>query len=103
MKRSYVLTFLMVFFAGLCAMAQTVTGTVTSNDGETLIGVNILETGTSNGTVTDIDGTYSINLTTDNPVLQISYTGFTTQSVQVGGRSVVDVVLEPGVQLDEVV
>ena len=103
MKRSYVLTFLMVLFTGLWAVAQTVTGTVTSSDGETLIGVNILEAGTTNGTVTDIDGTYSIDLTTDNPTLQISYTGFTTQNVLVSGRSMVDVVLETGVQLEEVV
>ena len=103
MKKSYVLSLLIILFGGMYAMAQTVTGSITSNDGEPLIGVNILEVGTSNGTVSDIDGSYSMELTTSNPVLQISYTGFTTQSVTVGGRSMVDIVLQPGVQLDEVV
>lgn len=103
MKKSYVLSLLIVLFGGIYAIAQTVTGTVTDIDGEPLIGVNILETGTSNGTVSDIDGTYSIDLTTSNPVLQISYTGFNSQSVTISGQSVVNIVLQPGVQLDEVV
>lgn len=103
MKKSYVLSLLMVLFGSAYTMAQTVTGTITSNDGEPLIGVNILEVGTTNGTVSDIDGTYSIELSTSNPSLQISYTGFTSQTISVGGRSVVDVTLSPGVQLDEVV
>ncbi|MCB0688620.1 MAG: SusC/RagA family TonB-linked outer membrane protein [Saprospiraceae bacterium] len=103
MKKSYVLSLLMVLFGAAYSIAQTVTGTVTDIDGEPLIGVNILEAGTTNGTVTDIDGSYTIELTTTDPVLQISYTGFATQSVEVQGLSVVDVVLKQGVQLDEVV
>ncbi|MCB0665567.1 MAG: carboxypeptidase-like regulatory domain-containing protein, partial [Saprospiraceae bacterium] len=103
MKKSYVLSLLMVLFGSAYSLAQTVTGTITSNDGEPLIGVNILEVGTTNGTVSDIDGTYSIELSTSNPSLQISYTGFETQTVSVGGQSVVNVILSPGVQLDEVV
>lgn len=103
MKKSYVLSLLIVLFGGIYAMAQTVSGTITSNDGEPLIGVNILEVGTSNGTVTDIDGTYSLELSTSNPVLQVSYTGYTTQSITVGGRSTINVVLQTGVELEEVV
>lgn len=103
MKKSYVLSLLMVLFGSAYSLAQTVTGTITSNDGEPLIGVNILEVGTTNGTVSDIDGTYSIELSTSNPSLQISYTGFETQTVSVDGQSVVNVILSPGVQLDEVV
>jgi len=92
----------MVLLAG-AAFGQSVTGTVTATDGEPLIGVNILEVGTTNGAVTDIDGTYSISLTTSNPSLQFSYTGFTQQTIAVGSQSVINATLSEGVEIDEVV
>jgi TonB-linked SusC/RagA family outer membrane protein len=80
---------------------QTVTGTVTS-DGESLIGVNIIEKGTSNGVLTDLDGNYSIKVGED-ATLVFSYTGYETQEVAVGSQTKIDVQLSAGVNLDEVV
>ncbi len=103
MREKILLSVMLVLLSGTYLLAQTtVTGTVTSNSGEPLIGVNILETGTTNGTVTDLDGSYSITVPAD-ATLEFSYTGHTTQSISVGGQSVINVTLEQGVALDEVV
>ncbi|MBI1225790.1 MAG: SusC/RagA family TonB-linked outer membrane protein [Bacteroidetes bacterium] len=76
-----------------------VTGTVTSaEDHQSLIGVNILEKGTTNGTVTEVDGTYSLSVAAD-AVLVFSYIGFEDQEIAVGGRSKIDVVLGEGAKL----
>lgn len=94
MKRSLLaLAFLVLF--GLTAMAQKViTGTVTSSDdGSPLPGVNILEKGTTNGTVTDVSGKYSIQAS-EGAVLVFSYVGFAPQEITVSARSTVDVGLE---------
>lgn len=84
--------------------AQTdVSGRISGDDGEPLPGVTILEKGTSNGAVTDVDGNYRITVSS-NATLVISYVGFETQEVAVGSRSVVDVTLQYDVEaLDEVV
>lgn len=80
-----------------------VTGTVTDEDGITLIGVNILEVGTVNGTVTDFEGKYSINVEPD-AVLQFSYTGYESQEIAVSNRSTINVImLEDIAQLEEIV
>jgi TonB-linked SusC/RagA family outer membrane protein len=81
---------------------QTVSGTVTSDDGESLIGVNIIEKGTSNGVLTDLDGNYSIKVEED-ATLVFSYTGFETQEITVGNQTALDLILSAGVNLDEVV
>ncbi|NRB52612.1 MAG: SusC/RagA family TonB-linked outer membrane protein [Saprospiraceae bacterium] len=95
----------MVLLACSFAVAQkTVTGTIT--DGETkepLIGASILVTGTSSGTITDIDGTYSISLPDGAESLTISYTGFSTQTIEIGSQSVIDVAMAAGELLEEVV
>ncbi|MDH3651906.1 MAG: SusC/RagA family TonB-linked outer membrane protein, partial [Saprospiraceae bacterium] len=80
----------------------TVRGTVTASEGEPLIGVNILEAGTANGTVSDIDGTYAITVGSDASLV-FSYTGFTTQTLSVDGRSEINIILEEGIGLEEVV
>lgn len=90
----------------LSAFAQTtVAGKVTSTeDGNALPGVNVLEKGTVNGTVTDADGRYSIKLSSSNAVLIFSFVGFETQEVLVGDRTLLDVVLATdNKQLEEVV
>lgn len=86
---------------GLMAQ-QNVTGTVTDSDGEALIGVNVLVQGTSTGTVTDLDGRYSLSVPSGSSLV-FTYTGFAEKTVEVGSQSVVDVVLEEGVALNEVV
>ena len=87
------------------AVAQvTVSGRVVDESGETLPGVNVLEVGTTNGTVTDFDGNYSLVVSVDAEV-QFSFTGFETQSISSGlnGGSF-DIILKVGAEiLDEVV
>ena len=85
------------------AFAQNrVTGTVTDRTGAPLPGVNVLEVGTTNGNITDIDGKYSI-VVEKGKTLQFSFIGFVTQDIKVD-RNVIDVVLADDTQaLEEVV
>ncbi len=90
----------LVFFAFGIAMAQrTVTGKVIDETGEALIGANIIVKGTATGTVTDFDGNYTLNVPEGNNVLIFSYTGYTTQEVEINDRSVIDLVLNPEAEL----
>jgi len=82
---------------------KSITGTVIDKHGEPLIGVSILEKGTSNGTVTDIDGNYKMTTQTANPVLVFSYVGYQKKEQPVSG-AVLNVTLEDDSQvLNEVV
>ena len=85
------------------AFAQlTVTGRVQSKSGEPLIGVNVIEKGTTNGTVTDLDGNYSLR-TEKGKTLVFSYIGFLTQENVVKGARMNITLLEDTETLDEVV
>lgn len=97
----FCLTFCLVSWS---AMAQrTITGTVRSDEsGDPLIGVNITVKGTTTGTVTDIDGTYSIEASTGQ-TLVFSYIGYATQEVVVQAQNTIDAYLQQGEQLQEVV
>lgn len=88
-----------------CANAQqTVTGTVTGEDGTGIPGVTIVEKGTTNGTTTDMDGKYSLKVNSASSVLNFSFVGMKTVSESLNGRSVIDVKMLPEeVGLDEVV
>lgn len=102
----FTLTLSMVLLTIGSLMAQrTITGTVSdANTGEPLIGANILVLGSSTGTITDIDGNFSLNVPNDTENLEISYTGFTAQQVSIaGGISNLTVALESGQLLEEVV
>ncbi|MGB3799227.1 MAG: TonB-dependent receptor [Lewinella sp.] len=86
------------------AAAQLVSGTVTDGTGQPLIGVSIQEQGTTNGTVTDIDGQYSLTVEDEESVLLFSYIGFKATSATVGAQSTIDITLvDDAAQLDEVV
>lgn len=83
---------------------RTISGTVTdAESGEPLIGANILVVGTSTGTASDIDGSYSVNVPEGASVLEFSYTGYTSQRITIGASDVVDVEMTAGDFLDEVV
>ncbi|MFK7908391.1 MAG: TonB-dependent receptor plug domain-containing protein, partial [Chitinophagales bacterium] len=103
------LLYVLLFFLCICSLeiqAQvTVSGTITEDDNNTtLIGVTILEKGTSNGAVTDLEGNYTLEVTDNNAVLMISYIGYSSQEVAVGSQSTIDVTLETDVaSLDEIV
>lgn len=82
----------------------TVTGKVTDENSEPLIGVTILVKDTNQGTVTDIDGTYSITVEDANATLVFSYTGYLAQEVAINNRTIIDVKMETDIQaLEEVV
>ena len=70
-----------------------VTGTVTDQDGEVLIGVNIQVQGTETGTSTDIDGRFTLEGIDENAILVVSYIGYETQEVAVSGQSNLNIVL----------
>lgn len=83
---------------------RMVSGTITDAEtNEPLIGANVVVQGTSTGTITDFDGKFSLELPESAQVLEISYTGYTPLEVAIGGRSVIDVQLQSGTVLDEVV
>ncbi|CAM1364606.1 SusC/RagA family TonB-linked outer membrane protein [Tenacibaculum xiamenense] len=89
----------------LYAQKVVVKGTVTDqNDGSPLPGVNVLERGTSNGALTDIDGKYSISVSSKNAVLQFSFLGYETKEVSIQGKSTLNVsIAESSETLNEVV
>lgn len=81
-----------------------VTGTVNDDAGQPLPGVSIVEKGTTNGTTTDVEGRYAINVSGGSSTLVISFIGFGTQEITVGNRNSIDVSLSADVTaLDEVV
>lgn len=93
-------------FAAFAEVPQDhkVSGQVTDDTGESLPGVNVMIKGTSLGTITDIDGNYSISVQQEGTVLVFSFIGMTTQEVEIGSETVINVVLEPdAIGLEEVV
>ncbi len=102
MKKRISLILMGVLFT-VCLMAQrTVQGTITSPEGDALIGVNVIEKGTSNGTITDIDGNYSL-VVGNNAILVMSYTGYEESTIDVLNASNFDLIMNEGALLDEVV
>ncbi len=98
--------FLLLFaISSLAATAQkTITGVITDADnGEPLIGASILEKGTTNGTITDFDGQYSLRVAGPESVLTISYTGYQQIEVSVGSQSEISTSLNEGTFLEQVV
>ena len=81
-----------------------ITGKVTDEDGNAMPGVNVSEAGTSNGTVTDLGGVYSISVTDENAVLNFSFIGYISQSITVGSQTTIDIVLgEDTKSLEEII
>ena len=99
MKKIYlvVLAIVSINFA-----TSQVTGKVSGSDGMPIAGVNVVEKGTSNGAISDFDGNYVIN-SAANATLVFSYVGYETQEVTVANQSVVNVTLQDGSSLDEVI
>jgi TonB-linked SusC/RagA family outer membrane protein len=105
MKKFLLTCFALVFAVSLWAQERTITGKVASaEDGTPLPGVNVVVKGTTNGTVTDADGNFSLSIPNSGASLVFSFIGLQTQEVLIGERSVVDVTLSLDVQqLSEVV
>lgn len=93
------LTACLVLTLAFCAAAyaqsaKVVSGTVKDQNGDPLIGVNVLESGTTNGTMTDPDGQYTIKLTTSSPELVFSSIGYKTETIRTGNRSTINLTMQ---------
>ncbi|WP_275441214.1 SusC/RagA family TonB-linked outer membrane protein [Lepagella muris] len=96
---------LLVSFFCLIAMSGaaqvTVTGVVTDEAGEPLIGATVLEKGKQNGAATDIDGNFKFNVSSSNATLMVSYVGYATQEVKLNGKTNLTIVLKEDSQVLE--
>jgi TonB-linked SusC/RagA family outer membrane protein len=105
--RNLLLTMMIALFSVSVSMGQgrVVTGTVTEADtGEPIPGANVIVKGTSSGSVTDLDGNFTVNVSSDDAVLLFSFVGFVSQEIPVGNQSAIDVALASDVTaLSEVV
>jgi TonB-linked SusC/RagA family outer membrane protein len=90
---------------GLTAQKFTVSGVVTdANDKTGIPGATVLEKGTTNGTISDVNGKYSITVSNDKDTLVITFIGYKKMEIPVGGRAVIDAVMSSvETELDEVV
>lgn len=83
---------------------KRITGIVKEPNGEPIIGANVMEKGTTNGTITDVDGKFSLEVFSDNATVIISYIGYLSNAVSIKGQSVFNITLKEDSQsLEEVV
>ncbi|AEE52402.1 SusC/RagA family TonB-linked outer membrane protein [Haliscomenobacter hydrossis] len=101
MKQHLLALMLMLFGATVVFGQQNISGRVSDRDGEPLIGASIMVKGTTNGTVSDIDGKFKISAPAD-ATLVLSYTGFSTLEVPVNNQTDITVTMQPGIDLTEV-
>lgn len=103
--RALMLVLLLAGSTGLWAQTRTISGrVVSSDDGSPVPGANVLEKGTNNGTVTDPDGRFSLQVSSSGATLVISFVGYSTQEVAVGNQSTIEVTLQVDVTaLNEIV
>lgn len=83
---------------------KSISGKVTDGSGITMPGVTVVEKGTTNGTITDMDGNYSITVSSENATIQFTFVGMETQDLKVAGLNTINVVMkEAFIGLEEVV
>ena len=81
------------------AQERTISGKVTAiEDGSTMPGVNVVLKGTTNGTITDVDGNYKLSVPSEGGILSFSFVGLTTEEVEIGSRSVIDLAMTADVK-----
>ncbi len=98
-----VLSLLVAFAAWGVGQTITIQGVVTDVDGEPLIGANVLEPGTTNGTSTDFDGQFTLEVSETTTEIEVSYIGYQPQTFALEGRTTLDITLQESIALDEVV
>ncbi len=103
MKKQLLLLATVLLACGSVLGQRTVTGKVTDTDGMALLGASVLVKGTTIGTTTDLDGTYSLEVPADATTLVFSYTGYNQQEVQLGASNTLDITLDEGVDLGEII
>ena len=98
--KKHSLVLMLVFASVATLMAQrTITGTVVDETGDALIGAAILIKGTNTGTITDLDGSYSLTVPDGDQILIFSYTGYSTEEIPVGVSNIIDVRLQTSATL----
>ena len=104
LQRALLVCAALMFALGISAQTLTVTGHIVDETGEDLIGASVAVKGTTNGSVTDFDGRFTIENAPSNGTLVISYIGFETQEVAINGQNHFEITLaEERSQLNEVV
>ncbi len=103
MQRFSLVLALVFGMVGFLVAQQSITGTITDETGEPLIGASILVAGTTTGTVTDFDGTFALTVPDGGEELVVSYTGFATQTIPLTSATAYEILLSEGVQLTDVV
>jgi iron complex outermembrane receptor protein len=104
LTRCLLLLLVAMGMSSLAVAQRTVKGTVTDGQsGDPLIGANILVVGTSVGTITDVDGTYSLQVPAGATEIEVTYTGYGAQRVTIGASNTIDVALTAGELLEEIV
>ncbi len=98
----FVLLSLVFLSSNSFSQNYTLKGKVTDKTGEALVGVNIIEKGTINGTASDQDGLYSLNYNSLNAVITFSYVGFQSKDIKPNGAENINVILEAGVEFQEI-
>lgn len=93
---------MMIYCIGMIAQ-KAVSGIVKDQKGEAIIGASVLVQGTDIGTISDFDGSFSIQVPADKREISISYVGYTEQSIDITGNDYFEVILIEGAVLDEVV
>ncbi len=103
MKKFFLSLSLLVFCLGTALAQRTITGTITDEAGEALIGANVLAKGTTVGTVTDFDGNFTLEVPAGVDAVVVTYTGFGEQEISLGSNSTFNISLAEGQLIDEVV
>lgn len=103
MRKTIFMLFCLLFSIGAMAQKKSITGVVTDATGEAVIGASVVEKGTTNGTVTDLDGNFTLSVD-ENGSIQVSFIGYQTQTLNVKGKTSFKIVLkEDSEMLQEVV
>lgn len=104
MKNKYLLLICFALFCWKAGAQIKIAGHINDNNGEPVPGVSIQVKGTQNGCISDLDGAYNITVPNKNSILAYSFVGFESQTITVGARTKIDVVLQPtSIGIDEVV
>ena len=95
MKKQNFLLILLLLTFGINLSAQNVVKGIIKSDEEPdgLVGASVLVKGTTQGTVTDVNGNFELNADAKSAVLEVSFTGFLTQTIPLGGRTSVEITL----------
>ena len=104
LRKRPLLIFTLFLFSSVLLQAQiSVTGTVTNEEGEPLIGASVVIENSAVGTITDYDGAFTIEVPSETSRLEFSYTGYQAQTIVLSGQTNLSVVLIEGATLNEVV